>query len=46
MLRHNRLSPKGFGGKLGNFLLNLFWAVAWLGRWGIRLARKAMGKLR
>lgn len=44
MYRQNKLEPQGLAGKLLNFLLNIFWAVVWLGRWSLRLMRKLAGK--
>ena len=40
MDKRNRLAPESLPGQLINFLLNLAWAVVWLGRWTIRLLRR------
>lgn len=37
MGKGNRLAPAGLPARLGNFLLNLAWAIVWLGRWTLRL---------
>jgi len=39
----NKLAPKTAGGKLGNFFMNLFWSIVWLGRWTIRLIKRILG---
>lgn len=38
-MRRNQLAPAGAGAKLMNFVVNIFWAVVWLGRWTIRLVK-------
>ncbi|MBR4695622.1 MAG: hypothetical protein IKO94_06035, partial [Selenomonadaceae bacterium] len=43
-MRENKLGPQGIRGKAVNFLLNLLWAVIWLGRWGIRIAKGLAGR--
>lgn len=35
----NKLAPKTTGEKLADFLANLLWAIVWLGKWVIRLAK-------
>lgn len=35
----NKLAPKSIGGKLADFGANLLWAIVWLGRWTVRLAK-------
>lgn len=42
MQKKNQLAPVGICGKAGNFFLNLFWVVAWLGRWCLRLLRSLL----
>lgn len=44
MQRRNKLAPKGLSGKFGNFLLNLFWAIVWLGRWCMRIIGRYLGR--
>ena len=36
----NKLAPKSLGGRALDFILNLLWAIIWLGRWTIRLLKR------
>ncbi len=42
-MSRNKLMPRGSLGWLGNFIVNFFWAIVWLGRSIIRIVRKHLG---
>jgi len=45
MGQRNKLSG-GKKSELINFFMNIIWALAWLGRWGIRLLKMAAAKIK
>lgn len=38
--QRNYLAQEGILPRIGNFLLNIFLAITWLGRWTIKQVRK------
>lgn len=40
----NKLAPSSRGGKIVNFVINILWAVVWLGRSTIRIIRRYVGR--
>lgn len=42
--QRNRLAAAGWWAGVRNFALNFCIAVVWLGRWTIRLLRRALGR--
>ena len=44
--QRNKLAAEKWTARMKNFLLNFFWAVVWLGRWGIKITRRLLNKIK